>query len=84
MPLCNSFNRMVVLLLIVYRLYNSSYIFHCIHLTFFIYVTDLLNMCMKKFDVEKDNFDKKHIVLNLTIFQRLHLIKMVDSVISSS
>ena len=37
------------------------------------YVTDILKMCMKKFDVEKIFFDKHTgFFFNLAIFQRLH------------
>ena len=43
-------------------------------LTLCIYVTDILKMCMKKFDTEKIFFDQFIEFLTLAIFRRLHLV----------
>ena len=59
MPLCNSYNKMFVLWLIVHTLWNQLLLELSLDLfNTCRYVTDILKMCIKKFDAEKVFFDK--------------------------
>ena len=61
--------------LIVHNLFNSSsQSFNWIFSVFCIHTRDLVNMCMKKFDVERNVFCQTCWVSNFAIFLRQYLV----------